>query len=111
VKLGDLFFAVPGTKTDGHEFIPEAIGKGAVAVVGERDLSGLPVPYVRVKNVREAMAYVACAFYDHPTSKLVTIGVTGTNGKTTVVQSSGPTPSGTRKPSPRYGLRKRGFPV
>jgi len=89
VKSGDLFFAVPGTKTDGHEFIPEVIGKGAVAVVGERDLSGLPVPYVRVKNVREAMAHAACAFYDHPTSKLVTIGVTGTNGKTTVVHLLG----------------------
>lgn len=89
VQPGHVFFAIPGTKVDGHSFIPEAIKNGAVAVVGERELSGLPVPYFRVKNARETMAQVACAFYGHPTKKLVAIGVTGTNGKTTVVHLLG----------------------
>lgn len=89
VKPGDLFFAIPGTKVDGHLFIPAAVAKGAAAVVGERFLSGLAVPYVRVEDVRASMAHAACAFYGHPTKKLATIGVTGTNGKTTVVHLLG----------------------
>lgn len=89
VKPGDLFFALPGTKTDGHRFIAEAVRKGAVAVVGQRPISGLSVPYVQVENVRATMARAACAFYAHPTRKLWTIGITGTNGKTTVVHLLG----------------------
>ncbi len=89
VKPGDLFFALAGTKCDGHRFIPEAVERGAVAVVGERPLSGLPVPYLRVENARRAMAEIACAFYGHPTKKLFAIGITGTNGKTTVVHLLG----------------------
>ena len=89
VRPGDLFFALRGTKCDGHRFIPEAVEKGAVAVVGERPLSGLPVPYLQVENARRTMAEVACAFYGHPTKKLFAIGVTGTNGKTTVVHLIG----------------------
>lgn len=84
-----MFFAIPGRKVDGHAFIPEAIRNGAAAVVGEREISSLSVPYVRVPNVRAAMALAACNFYDYPTRKLVTIGVTGTNGKTTVVHLLG----------------------
>lgn len=89
VQPGHLFFAIPGSKFDGHAFIPEAVAKGAKAVVGERPLGNLPVPYIQVKNVRQAMALAACSFYGHPTRKLVTIGVTGTNGKTTVVHLLG----------------------
>lgn len=89
VQPGDLFFALPGTKFDGHRFIPEAVKKGAVAVVGEQPLSNLPVPYLRVENARRTMAEIACAFYGHPTKKLCAIGVTGTNGKTTVVHLLG----------------------
>ena len=85
VRPGDLFFALPGQWHDGHEFIPQAIARGAVAVVGERPLERLPVPYIRVENARRALAQAAAAFYGHPTRKLTTIGVTGTNGKTTVV--------------------------
>ncbi len=89
VQPGDLFFAIPGKKADGHAFIPEALRNGAAAVVGEREISGLLVPYVRVPNVREVMARAAANFYGHPTRKLVTLGVTGTNGKTTVVHLLG----------------------
>jgi UDP-N-acetylmuramoyl-L-alanyl-D-glutamate--2,6-diaminopimelate ligase len=89
VQPGDIFFALPGTKADGHAFIPEAVRRGAVAAVGERALGGLPVPYIRVPNARQAMAHAACAFYGHPTEKIPTIGVTGTNGKTTVVHLLG----------------------
>lgn len=89
VRPGDLFFALPGSKHDGHDFIPEAIRRGAAAAVGERPLPGLPIPYVQVENARRALAQAAAAFYGHPTRRLTTIGVTGTNGKTTVVHLLG----------------------
>ena len=89
VSPGDLFFALRGTKLDGHVFIPQAVERGAVAVVGERDIRGLPVPYIRVPDSREAMGKIAAAFWDYPTRKLITIGVTGTDGKTTVVHLLG----------------------
>jgi UDP-N-acetylmuramoyl-L-alanyl-D-glutamate--2,6-diaminopimelate ligase len=89
VRPGDLFFALPGTRADGHGFIPQAIERGALGVVGERSLAGLPVPYIRVENARASLARAACAFFGHPTRLLKTIGVTGTNGKTTVVHLLG----------------------
>ncbi len=89
VRPGDLFFALPGTKHDGHAFAAEAVRRGAVAVVAERPLPGLSVPVVLVPKARAALAQAACAFYGHPTQKLSTIGVTGTNGKTTVVHFLG----------------------
>ena len=84
VTAGDVFIAVSGGNVDGHEFIPAAIERGAIAVVGAKSLSGdLPVPYIQVEDPREAMAYLAAAIYDHPARKLTVIGVTGTDGKTT----------------------------
>jgi UDP-N-acetylmuramoyl-L-alanyl-D-glutamate--2,6-diaminopimelate ligase len=82
VTAGTLFFCVPGFTRDGHEFAPEAIARGAVALVVERPLN-LGVPEIRVPSVRAAMAPAAAAFYGDPTKTLQTIGVTGTNGKTT----------------------------
>jgi UDP-N-acetylmuramoyl-L-alanyl-D-glutamate--2,6-diaminopimelate ligase len=82
VAPGTLFFCVPGFTHDGHEFAPEAISRGAVALVVERPLD-LRVPEVRVADVRAAMAPAAASFYGDPTSRLQTVGVTGTNGKTT----------------------------
>ena len=82
VEPGTLFFCVPGFTRDGHEFAPEAIEHGAVALVVERPLD-LDVPEVRVPSVRAAMAPAAAAFYGDPTKTLQTVGVTGTNGKTT----------------------------
>jgi len=83
VQPGNLFIARRGGSVDGHRFIPAAIERGAAAVVGEQDLSGLPVPYVRVENSVEAVTWLAAAFYDWPGRKLTVIGVTGTDGKTT----------------------------
>jgi len=83
VKPGYLFVAFPGINTDGHDYIEMAITKGAVAVVGSREDVKSSVPYIRVENTREAIAYLAASFYDHPARKLTVIGVTGTDGKTT----------------------------
>jgi UDP-N-acetylmuramoyl-L-alanyl-D-glutamate--2,6-diaminopimelate ligase len=82
VELGTLFFCVPGFTQDGHDFAQDAIAHGAVALVVERHLN-LGVPEVLVPSVRAAMAPAAAAFYGDPTERLETVGVTGTNGKTT----------------------------
>ena len=82
VEPGTLFFCVPGFTRDGHDFAPDAVARGAVALVVERPL-GLGVPEIRVASVRAAMAPAAAAFYGDPTAHLETVGVTGTNGKTT----------------------------
>jgi UDP-N-acetylmuramoyl-L-alanyl-D-glutamate--2,6-diaminopimelate ligase len=82
---GFVFVACPGENSDGHDFIPQAVAAGAVAVVGERALASLPVPYIRVSSSRKALGRMAAAFYGHPSRQLVLIGVTGTDGKTTTV--------------------------
>ena len=79
---GTLFFCVPGFTRDGHEFAPDAIARGAVALVVERPLR-LGVPELAVSSVRAAMAPAAARFYGDPTARLQVVGVTGTNGKTT----------------------------
>ncbi|MBX2979785.1 MAG: UDP-N-acetylmuramoyl-L-alanyl-D-glutamate--2,6-diaminopimelate ligase [Flavobacteriales bacterium] len=86
VKPFALFVAVRGTQVDGHAFIAKAVAAGAVAVVCEE----LPaeqkegVSYVRVPNAAEALAIIAANFFDHPSRKLKLVGITGTNGKTSV---------------------------
>jgi UDP-N-acetylmuramoyl-L-alanyl-D-glutamate--2,6-diaminopimelate ligase len=84
VKPGDLFVAMKGGSSDGHDYIPKAIENGAVAVVGERDVRrvGNP-PYIKIENPRRALSWIAASFYDWPGRKLTVIGVTGTDGKTT----------------------------
>jgi UDP-N-acetylmuramoyl-L-alanyl-D-glutamate--2,6-diaminopimelate ligase len=82
VAEGTLFFCVPGYTRDGHDFAADAVARGAVALVVERPLN-LGVPEVRVASVRAAMAPVAARFSGDPTARLQTVGVTGTNGKTT----------------------------
>lgn len=77
-----LFFCIPGTKFDAHDFAPQAIRNGCVALVVERYLA-LDVPQVRVSNGRAAMARIAEAFYEHPARGMKLIGITGTKGKTT----------------------------
>ena len=79
---GSLFFCVPGTRADGHDFAPEAVERGAVVLVVER-LLPLDVVQVVVPDARAAMAPVADAFFDRPTAELDVAGVTGTSGKTT----------------------------
>jgi UDP-N-acetylmuramoyl-L-alanyl-D-glutamate--2,6-diaminopimelate ligase len=82
VAPGALFFAVPGERADGHDFAAEAVERGAVAVVVERDLE-LPVTQVVVRDSRAAMAVAADVFFGEPTRELEVVGVTGTSGKTT----------------------------
>jgi UDP-N-acetylmuramoyl-L-alanyl-D-glutamate--2,6-diaminopimelate ligase len=82
VEPGTLFFCVPGFTRDGHEFAPDAVARGAAALVVARPL-GLGVPEVQVVDVRAAMAIAAARFHGDPTARLPVIGITGTNGKTT----------------------------
>jgi UDP-N-acetylmuramoyl-L-alanyl-D-glutamate--2,6-diaminopimelate ligase len=82
VLPGTLFFCVPGFRADGHDFAPDAVARGAVALVCQRPL-GLGVPEVIVDDVRAAMGPAAARFYGDPTAELEVVGVTGTNGKTT----------------------------
>jgi UDP-N-acetylmuramoyl-L-alanyl-D-glutamate--2,6-diaminopimelate ligase len=82
VLPGTLFFCVAGFRADGHDFAPDAVARGAVALVCQRPL-GLGVPEVIVDDVRAAMGPAAARFYGDPTAELEVIGVTGTNGKTT----------------------------
>ncbi|MGH7198795.1 MAG: UDP-N-acetylmuramoyl-L-alanyl-D-glutamate--2,6-diaminopimelate ligase [Candidatus Omnitrophota bacterium] len=79
-----LFVAIRGVKKDGTEFIEEAIRRGAAAVVTDRPLpSSMEIPFILVPECRLAIAQLATAFYGHPARKLKTVGITGTNGKTT----------------------------
>jgi len=83
VQPGNLFVAMKGSAADGHDFIPDAIQRGAAAVVGDKAIIGLRVPYVQVENSRQALTWLAAAFHGNPGRKLTVIGVTGTDGKTT----------------------------
>jgi len=87
VKEGQVFVAVKGTQTDGHQYISAALGKGAVAVVGEVKPDDFPTDkvWVTVKDSAWALAQMSSAFYGHPSRDLKLVGVTGTNGKTTTV--------------------------
>lgn len=84
VAPGDTFVAIPGFKVDGYDYIPQAIEQGAVVIVAEKDY---PVPagveFQKVPSARQALAHLACKFYDNPSQKVKLIGITGTNGKTT----------------------------
>lgn len=88
VRPGDLFFALPGTKLNGWDFIPEAAGRGAVAIVthprGRREALQTSLPTVLCEAPARLMALIACAFFGHPSKRMTLVGVTGTNGKTTV---------------------------
>ena len=83
VKAGDLFVALAGGAVDGHSFIADALAKGAAAVVGTRPQIAQSVPYIQVSDSRQALPYLAAAFYGSPARKMTVIGVTGTDGKTT----------------------------
>ncbi|MFB9325426.1 UDP-N-acetylmuramoyl-L-alanyl-D-glutamate--2,6-diaminopimelate ligase [Paenibacillus aurantiacus] len=82
VKIGDLFICLPGHTQDGHLYAPQAVERGAAALVVERKLD-LPVPQLIVKSARLAMAVLADAFFARPSQSVKLIGITGTNGKTT----------------------------
>lgn len=96
LRKGSLFVAVEGTKSRGSDFIAEALRNGALCVVGSRlnaevgqtssprRVNFKQVPFIKVKDSRRALAVLADEFFDHPSKKLKVIGVTGTNGKTTI---------------------------
>jgi UDP-N-acetylmuramoyl-L-alanyl-D-glutamate--2,6-diaminopimelate ligase len=87
VTAGDLFFALPGAEVDGHDYVRQAVARGAAAVVVERLPEGHDVaacPAVLVRDSRRALAPISTSFYGHPADELVLVGVTGTNGKTSI---------------------------
>nr|WP_315256373.1 UDP-N-acetylmuramoyl-L-alanyl-D-glutamate--2,6-diaminopimelate ligase [uncultured Flavobacterium sp.] len=86
IEANDAFVAIRGTISDGHDFIEKAIGLGAIAVICDTLPENLTngVTYVCVKDTNAALAFMAANFYDNPSNKLNLIGITGTNGKTTI---------------------------
>jgi len=86
VENGSVFVATRGTASDGHQFIQMAIEKGATAIVCEEIPAGInpDVTYVKVENSSDALGQMASAWYGFPSSKMTLVGVTGTNGKTTI---------------------------
>ena len=86
IALNDVFIAIPGTLVDGHKFINTVIEQGAIAVVCEQ----LPeefingITYIQVESASQALAVMASNFYGVPSENLKLIGITGTNGKTTI---------------------------
>ena len=85
VKPGDVFVAIrEPTGHDGHQYIDAAIDQGAVAVISEKTQKNLPITTIEVPDTHIAFSLVAANFFDFPASQLKMIGVTGTNGKTTV---------------------------
>jgi UDP-N-acetylmuramoyl-L-alanyl-D-glutamate--2,6-diaminopimelate ligase len=85
VRAGDLFCAWSGTTEDAHDFVPAAVDAGAAAVLVERQVRGVAVPQVRVRDGRRAAAVAASMFFDDPQEQLKLVAATGTNGKTTSV--------------------------
>ena len=83
LSTGELFVAISGHANDGHLFIEDAIEKGAVCIICEK-APETSIPYIVVKDSRKALASISAAWFDYPADKLKIIGVTGTNGKTTV---------------------------
>jgi UDP-N-acetylmuramoyl-L-alanyl-D-glutamate--2,6-diaminopimelate ligase len=84
VVLGSVFVCISGAVVDGHDFIPEVISKGAKTIIVEKDVMVEDdVTIIRVNDTRLALAYMSAAYFGYPASKLKTIGITGTKGKTT----------------------------
>lgn len=87
IKRGDMFFAIKGTKTNGHKYILPAVNNGASVIICEEFPQKMPLEttYIKVKNSAFALGIVSANFFGNPAKKLKLVGVTGTNGKTTIV--------------------------
>ncbi|MFC7061300.1 UDP-N-acetylmuramoyl-L-alanyl-D-glutamate--2,6-diaminopimelate ligase [Halobacillus seohaensis] len=83
VMLGEVFVCIVGNESDGHDFVHSAIDQGASIIIAERELD-IDFPVVIVNDTMKALAMISSTFYDYPSEELHTIGVTGTNGKTTI---------------------------
>ena len=83
LQPGGLFVARRGLVADGHDYIPQAIAQGAAALVVERVVEGLTLPWAQVRDAGEALGHLAAAWHEFPAQHLCLIGVSGTNGKTT----------------------------
>ncbi|AUJ26775.1 UDP-N-acetylmuramoyl-L-alanyl-D-glutamate--L-lysine ligase [Virgibacillus dokdonensis] len=83
VEPGDVFICISGYTVDGHDFVPQAEANGAVAIIAEKSVN-TKLPTIVVPDTHRALSMLAVEFYDNPTDKLALIGITGTNGKTTV---------------------------
>jgi UDP-N-acetylmuramoyl-L-alanyl-D-glutamate--2,6-diaminopimelate ligase len=84
IGRGGIFVCIPGIHRDGHEFVPAVVASGAVAVVVEREVEVRGATRILVSDSRKALAALSCRFYGNPSRKLKVVGITGTNGKTTV---------------------------
>ena len=86
VEENDVFVAIRGTISDGHDFIEKAINLGAIAVVCDTlpEIIVTGIVYIKVKDTNSALAFMASNYYENPSKKLQLIGITGTNGKTTI---------------------------
>jgi len=86
VAAGDVFVAIRGTQSDGHGFIEKAIAQGAIAIICDTlpDTLSEGITYVEVKSTSAALAYMASNYYGNPSAQLKLVGITGTNGKTTI---------------------------
>ena len=86
IELNDVFVAIRGTLSDGHDYIEKALSLGAIAVICEEFPSVIVngVTYIKVKDSNEALAFLAANYYDNPSENIRLVGVTGTNGKTTI---------------------------
>ena len=86
IEADDVFVAIRGTISDGHDFIEKAISLGAIAIVCDTlpEVTVAGITYIKVKDTNSALAFMASNYYDNPSSKLRLVGITGTNGKTTI---------------------------
>ena len=86
-QAGSLFFAIPGTQVDGHQFLDQVHAQGCKAWVVQQIPANIPenVTCIQVADSNEALAEISCVFYGHPSKSMQLIGITGTNGKTTSV--------------------------
>lgn len=86
IEINDVFVAIRGTVSNGHDFIEKAISLGATAIVCDTlpEVTVVGITYIQVKDTNSALAFMASNYYDNPSSKLRLVGITGTNGKTTI---------------------------
>src|SRR5699024_239029 len=82
-KPGYLFVCIVGQKVDGHDYLKQAIEKGAVAAIVERKMADVSIPQIIVENARLALAPLSAKYYNYPSKEMQIVGITATNGKTT----------------------------